>query len=312
MVMCTINTNCINSHYGTDNGKKLRTVIVHSPQIDNEAEPLIKSSINTDNLSVFNQEHTRLCTLLRDCNVNVLYLNDIIEINRDIVSSLPDLTLLGNDAVICNKGACLSRLYKNERKNEEFVIKEALHHMSIPIIQEFYNNFDYFQGFVPFDTKTIFLTTTINHEHDSILQFIQYILIYFEEVVMINVPEDPRFDTADSIFNKIKTNCIMMFDEAIRSTTLYRRYYSKEINLVDYLRQRCIDYICISDQEQKQHACSFLRIDDERIIQYDSVFEERTRYALMQRGINILPFNSAVLSDKSSALSSYFLPVFRE
>ena len=126
--------------YGCEEFGRLARVMLHRPGSELEL-------INHDNhrqwlfdrvpdIGRFIDEHDRYRQLLISHGVDVLELSDYVNDHHEMVARMPNLTYLHDIAVISSKGAILSSMAWEGRKNEEIVVREALTNLGIPILIE--------------------------------------------------------------------------------------------------------------------------------------------------------------------------------
>ncbi|MBN1600466.1 MAG: hypothetical protein JW915_02605 [Chitinispirillaceae bacterium] len=298
--------------YGSENRGKLRTIIMHSPQI--QLDSFFDSDI-TGCPAAFSEdgllEYGYLCQFFQSMGIEIIELNDLISENSDLVPSLPCLTYPGYTAVVSARGAFISRMKLPLRRNEEFVIKESLENLSIPVIHTFQSTDLYFEGFIPFDQRTLFLTATEHHHPQTIMRFIQDALILYDDIILLSTNVIPENSKPDTVFNKIGRNCAVYSPSSINNVRLFRRYISEPINLEEYCWKQNIELIPVSQDEQSKNACSCVSIDDETIAHFDSVFAPETLQKFKFKNIRVVTFKSHHLQCSNSSMSSYILPVYR-
>lgn len=292
-------------NYGIDNGGALKTVIMHTPIVEDDSQ---NSDSDTNESSI--QEHTWLRDFFRSFGIEVIQLRDLVIENADLLPSLPHLVYPGFTAVVCRPGAFMSRHPDLIRQKEEFVISESLRHLSIPIKHEFENAKGYFEGFIPYD-KTVFLTTAADCRRDTIITFIQNALMFFDDIVELKLRPHVKRTRIDTIFNVVRKNCAMYCPSCIESVKLYRRYITENISIEDYCRKRNIELIAISEDEQKRNSCSFVAINYNTIAHFDSVFNDETVWKLRNKNVNLVTFKSQYIQVANNAMSDYILPVYR-
>jgi arginine deiminase len=297
--------------YGVENRGKLRTIIMHTPQKpENSCFDLSEPSpiTITDNVIL---EYGYLCQFFQSMGVEIIQLQDLVIENSDLMQSLPFLIYPGFTTTICSKGAFISRMALPERHNEEFVIREALENLSIPVVHEFQSTDRYFEGFIPFDHRTLFLTATHHHHPQTIMKFIQNALIFFDDVILLSTNLIPECTKPDAVFNKVGRNCAVYSPSSINGVRLFRRYISEQINLEEYCWKQNIELIPVSQDEQYKNACSCVSIDNETVVHFDSVFTPETIQKFKYKNIRIVTFKSYHLQSSNGSMSSYILPVYR-
>jgi arginine deiminase len=298
--------------YGSDNRGKLRTIIMHTPQkqIDFSSDinaAWYPAAFNDDAILEFEY----LCQFFQSMGIEIIHLDDLISENSDLIATLPNLIYPGYTAVISTRGAFISRMKLPHRRNEEFVVKELLENLSIPVVHEFQSTDNYFEGFVPFDQRTLFLTATEHHHSQTIMRFIQEALVLYDDIILLSTNVIPECSKPDTVFNKIGRNCAIYSPSSINNVQLFRRYTSEQINLEEYSWKQNIELIPVSQDEQSKNACSCVSIDDETIAHFDSVFAPETLQKFRYKNIRVVTFKSYHLQYCNSSMSSYMLPVYR-
>jgi arginine deiminase len=227
-------------------------------------------------IKCFIEEHLRYQELLVSNGVKLYELSDYIKVNKNLLSSMPNLTYLHDTAVISKKGAILSRMFHPARKNEEIVVKEALHNLGIPVLIEFLNNNDYFEGCLLLSENTILVVNTERHNIITIKKFIKMILKDFNEVIFVDIPKARRFMHPDTIFNRISTDLGLIYSPVFKETYLYKYDTKEKIDFVKFMQKRGMELIDVSDSEQKRLACSFVPLNSGTIIHYDTSLNKTT------------------------------------
>jgi arginine deiminase len=224
---------------------------------------------------------------------------------------MPNLTYLHDTAVISKKGAILSRMFNPARKNEEIVIKEALNNLGIPILIEFLNNDDYFEGCLLLSENTILVANTERHNIKTIKKFIKMILKDFNEIIFVDIPKARRFMHPDTIFNRISNNLGLIYSPVFKETYLFKKNLKEKIDFVKFMQKRGMELINISDSEQKKLACSFVPLNNSTIIHYDSSLNKNTKDILKRKGVELILFYPKALLAGGGSLRCITLRLHR-
>lgn len=306
MIATSQYTSSRKTNYGIDNGGALKTVIMHTPIIEDEPQ----NSDNDTHVSAI-QEYNWLCDFFRSFGIEVIQLRDLIIENVDLLLTLPGLIYPGFIAVVCRAGAFMSRHQDDIRRKDGFVVSEALRHLSIPIKHEFQNEKGFFEGFIPYDQKTMFLTAPAGCRRDIIITFIQKALVFFDDIIELSLRPHVQHTRIDYVFNVVRKGCAIYCPSCIESTRLYRRYITENITIEDYCRKRNVDLVAVSEEEQNRNSCAFVAINDYTLAHFDSIFKDETVWRLKNKNINLVTFKSSQIQTDNSAMSSYILPVYR-
>lgn len=263
------------------------------------------------NIKCFIEEHIRYQELLSANGVKLYELSDYIKENKKLLSSMPNLTYLHDTAVISKKGAILSRMSNPARKNEELVIKEALKNLGIPILIEFLNNDDYFEGCLLLSENTILVANTERHNIKTIKKFIKMILKDFNEIIFVDIPKARRFMHPDTIFNRISNNLGLIYSPVFKEIYLFKKNSKEKIDFVKFMQKRGMELINISDSEQKKLACSFVPLNNNTIIHYDASLNKTTKDILKRKGVELILFYPKALFAGGGSLRCITLRLHR-
>jgi arginine deiminase len=302
--------------YGCDNPGRLKSVLIHTP--GEELKLINKSNYKewlfdqVPEINNFVEEHLRYQQLLASNGVKIYELSDYVKINKNLLSSMPNLTYLHDIAVISQKGAILSRMSHPARENEEVVVKEALQNLGIPILIEFLNPNDYFEGCLLLSEHTILVANTERHNIITIKKFIKIILKDFDEVIFVDIPKTRRFMHPDTIFNRISSDLGLVYSPIFKETYLYKNDTKEKIDFIKFMEKRGTELIDVSDSEQKRLACSFVPLDDGTIIHYDISLNKTTQDLLKRKGVEIIFFHPEALLAGGGSLRCITLRLHRE
>ncbi len=123
--------------YGCENFGRLTRVMLHRP---GKAFELINSENHKQwlfdrvpDIERFAEEHDRYREMLVSLGVEVLELSDHVTRNLALIDRMPNLIYLHDIAVISGRGAILSRMAWDARRDEQVVVREALNNLGIPV-----------------------------------------------------------------------------------------------------------------------------------------------------------------------------------
>jgi arginine deiminase len=302
--------------YGCDDLGKLESVLLHTPgdelSIINDLNHQHWLFDEVPDIPKFVEEHRRYRDLLVSLGIKVHELSDHVHDNRELISGMPNITYLHDTAVVSRKGAMLSRMRPPGRKNEEIVIKEALTNLGIPILTEFNGERGSFEGCLLLSENTVLVANTERHTFSLIEKFISEALKDFEEIIYVDIPKARRFMHPDTIFNRVKHDLALAYLPVFRETYLYGHGYVGKIDFVEYLREKGIRVIPVSDSEQKRLACSFVPLESGTIIHYDTALDRETRELLAKEGVEIITFHPEAMLAGGGSLRCLTLRLHRK
>lgn len=301
--------------YGTEKFGPLRKVLLHKPIL---SLPIVTN----DNYSYFLydqipdiesylNEHQDYANLLKSLGVQVFELSDLVLNNRDLLYRLPNLAYLHDTCVVTREGAILSKMSSGARQHEEIVVKEALQNLGIQIYYEFAEG-EQFEGCLLLSPQTLFVAETERHSRRSIEKLVPQALKLFDEVVCVSIPKIRRFMHSDMIFNRVNEHVALAYLPAFISTVQYTRTGSNVIdNFVNFMAERGIEIINITDEEQRHWATSFVPVNSDTIIHYDIALNKNTKRKLARQGIHIIEFHADALLAGGGSLRCLTLRLLR-
>ncbi|WP_406661789.1 arginine deiminase family protein [Methanolobus sp. ZRKC3] len=303
--------------YGCDELGRLKRVLLHTPGEDELS--IIKES-NMDywlfdsipDIESFVQEHQSYHALLEDHGVKVHQLREHVEEHQERIKEMPNLTYLHDVAVISKKGAMLSRMRPPGRTDEEVVVKEALNNLDIPILTEFNDGGHIFEGCLLLSPETILVANTERHNKAAIEKFTENALKEFEEVIITDIPKARRFMHPDTIFNRIRPDLALVYLPAFLQTHVHREDGVEEVDFQNYMKEKEMDLIPVSDSEQQRLACSFVPLESGTIFHYDDALDASTEQTLAKEGVEIIHFHADALHAGGGSLRCHTMRLHRK
>ena len=302
------------TEYGSEDFGSLRTVMLHAPVrslgLVNERTRTTYLFDWVPDVERYLEEHHAYRTLLESTGVRVHELADHIDKTRGLADQRPNLAYLHDIAVVTRRGAVLSRMSSFARASEETVVKEALGDLGIPVYHEFGPGHD-FESFLALSPRTALIADTERHLARSIENVIPVMLQVFQEVLVVEVPEERRFMHADMVFGLVAPDLALCFLPAIRRAVQIDQGGREQVDFEDAMAARGVELIGVSDEEQKRWACSWVPLSPGRIIAYDISFGRRTQEALARRGTEIMEFHPEDLLAGGGSLRCLTLALHR-
>lgn len=302
--------------YGCEEFGRLRQVLLHKPgeslRLINESNYSKWLFDNVPDIKKFNEEHDKYKELLISQGIEVLKLTDYVNEHCELIDRLPNLTYLHDIAVITSRGAILSSMAMKGRKGEEIVVREALSNLAIPIFAEFNDPKDSFEGCLLLSPETVLVAHTERHNFQAIQKFINKSITVFDEVVYVDIPKSRRYMHPDTIYNRVDNDLAIAYLPAFKSTYLYTKYKNMEIDFAEFMREKGVEIINVSDEEQKSLACSFVPLEPRVIIHYDTALNKETRSLLAKKGIEMILFHPEAMIAGGGSLRCLTLRVLRE
>lgn len=301
--------------FGCDCLGRLKRVMVHRP---GDELKIINSENHCDwlfdsvpDINAFRDEHQAYTELLQSYGVEVLELEDYIESPLKKLARMPNITYMHDIAVISSKGAILSCMAWDGRRNEHIVVKEALQNIGIPIFSEFDEPDDAFEGCLLLSPKTVLVAETERHTLKSIKKFIAKALSTFDEVFFIKIPKARRYMHPDTIYNRITERVALVYLPAFESTYLYKHGQVHKVDFKKCMQDRGVELINVSDSEQRRLACSFVPLEPGVIFHYDTALDDSTRKLLSRKGIEMIFFRPNALLAGGGSLRCLTLRLHR-
>ncbi|AFM39359.1 N-dimethylarginine dimethylaminohydrolase [Desulfosporosinus acidiphilus SJ4] len=306
--------NELKTKFGAEKLGRLKKVLLHSPI---ESLPVI--SEDNYKYHLFNfvpeidqylKEYEQYAQILREHDVQVLFVRDFVRQTKDLLPILPNLPYLHDTAVITSKGAILSKMCPGSRAGEEQVVKEALTNIGIPIFHEFKTH-EKFEGCLMLSPAALIIVNTERSNPGTIEGFFSKALEIFEEIIYVEAPQARRFMHADMIFSRISEDLALYFPPAFLKTYLISKQKRMEIDFKSYLEKKSIELIPISDEEQRNWGCSFVPLEPKKFIHYDLALDVQTKKALNERGVQIHEFRPKALLAGGGSLRCLTLRLWR-
>lgn len=300
--------------YGIEKFGRLKTVLLHNPVqsigkvTENNREFFLFDKV--PDVDKYLEEHHQYCTLLKTHGVTVHHLSDHVHQNRDLLERLPNLAYLHDIAVVSSHGAIVSKMSSMGRCHEEVVVREALTDLGIPVLYE-PDEGEEFEGCLLLSPRTVFVADTERHSKYSIERFIDFILRYFDEVIYVRIPQERRFMHPDMVLNRITDHLMVYFPPAFLETSFITKQKRMSIDIKTWMRERQIDIVPLSDQEQMRWGSSFVPLEPGLIINYDISLESRTLHLLEQEGVKFIHFHPDALLAGGGSLRCLTMRLWR-
>lgn len=301
--------------YGAEKLGNLKKVLLHCP------EQSIKR-VKESNLQfyLFNKvpdydryidEHKAYRKLLTDNSVEVYELSDLIVNNRELMSYVPNLTYLNDTSVITSKGAFLSTMCPGGRQYEEIIVREALTALGIPILYDCEPG-EQFEGFITLSPDTLFIADTERHSKASVERFFLFALQHFREIVYAEIPQARRYMHPDMIFNKISDQLGLFFQPAFLNCWHIQKDKRQEIDFATWMKQKKMELISISDEEQQNWGTSFITLAPNHVVNYDISLKPTTQKSLESLGVSFTQFHPDALLAGGGSLRCLTLRLLHE
>ena len=302
--------------YGCEEFGRLTHVMMHRPgrelELINDENHQRWLFDRVPDLGRFIEEHDRYRQLLISHGVEVLELSDHVNMHHELTARMPNLMYLHDIAVISRKGAILSTMAWEARKNEEDVVREALTNLGIPIFIEFDDHEDAFEGCLLLSPGTVLVAETERQNRTTIAKFVRKALTAFQEVIYVDVPKARRYMHPDTIYNRVTTDLAIAYLPAFKDGYLYTNKGIDKINFAGHMRRKGVELINVSDSEQRRLACSFVPLQPGVIFHYDTALDRETQGLLARKGVEIIFFHPNALTAGGGSLRCITLRLHRE
>ena len=237
-------------------------------------------------------EHQSLQHLLHLHGITIYDLEAYVDEYHGLLNTKPTIRSLHDIALIAHDGAILSHMNTPARKHEEAIVKEALTNLGVPILYEFSEIADAFEGCLFLSEDTLFIIENERYHRSSVSKFIRAAVQRFTEVIYTAVSDDTRFLHPHMICNRIRQNLLMAYLPAFTKTYLFGKGFIEPIDFIKHMAEREIEVIPVSDEEQENGACSFLMLDNKKMINFDVALNKKTIRELSRHGIEFIPFRA--------------------
>lgn len=301
--------------FGADKPGKLKKVMLHCPvqSIRRVKESNLQFYLfaSIPDYDRYIDEHNAYRKLLLDNGVDVIELSELIVKNNELMSYLPNLAYLNDIAVITEKGAVMSTMCPGGRQYEEIVVREALVALGVPILKEGEPG-DQFEGFITLSPDILFVADTERHSKESIERFFAFAQQYFTDIIYAEIPQARRFMHPDMIFNMISEQLGLVYLPAFLNCWHVQNNERQEINFTAWMKQKKIELIPISDEEQQKWGTSFIALEPNHIVNYDISLNPATQKALESLGVRFTQFHPDALLAGGGSLRCLTLRLFCE
>lgn len=302
--------------YGCEQFGRLTRVMMHRPGrelelVDHENHHRLLFDRVPD-IERFIEEHDCYRELLVSHGVEVFELSEYVNDHHRLMARMPNLTYLHDVAVITSKGAILSSMAWEGRKNEEIVVREALTNLGIPIFMEFDGHRDAFEGCLLLSPETVLVAETERHSREAINKFVRKALMAFQEVVYVAIPKTRRFMHPDTIYNRVSLHLAMAYLPAFKTSYLFTSEGAQKIDFAQSMRRKGVELINASDSEQLRLACSFVPLQPGVIFHYDTALDKDTQALLARKGVEIIFFHPDAITAGGGSLRCLTLRLHRE
>lgn len=257
------------------------------------------------------EEHRQYGQLLEQNGVTVYQLSELVTRNTELVERLPNLAYLHDIAVISSHGAIVSKMSSQGRSHEEIAVGEALGNLGVPTLYE-PNEGDAFEGCLLVDADTVFVANTERHNSPSIQRFIDFIFGYFNNVVYAIIPKERRYMHPDMVLNRMSENLMVYYPPAFLNTYLVTKSGITQIDIKEWMKNRHIELVPLTDSEQKHWGTSFVPLEPGLIINYDISLEMQSIKTLEREGIRFIHFHPDALLAGGGSLRCLTMRLYRE
>ena len=302
--------------YGCEEFGRLKRAMLHRP---GKALELISPANHRDwlfdrvpDINRFAEEHDRYRELLQSLGVEVLELAEHVNGSRGLIDRMPNLIYLHDVAVISSRGAILSRMAWEARRDEQVVVREALTNLGIPIFLEFGDPRDAFEGCLLLSPNTVLVAETERHTRSAILKFTRKALEFFTEVIYVDIPKARRYMHPDTIYNRVAHGLAIAYLPAFKSTYSVTRSGITKIDFAEHMAARGIEIISVSDSEQRRLACTFVPLEPGVMLHYDTALDIETQRLLTRKGVELILFHPDAMTAGGGSLRCITLRLHRQ
>lgn len=301
--------------YGADTIGKLKRVMLHCPTTSitrvDERSMLFYLFDSVPDYERYISEHHAYRDLLIKHGIEVFELSDLIARNRELMSYLPNMAYLNDIAVITAKGAIVSSMSPGGRQYEEIVVSEALTALGIPLLHTC-GPAEQFEGFMALSPDTLFVAETERFSKSSIERFFSFALQHYPNIIFAQVPKARRFMHPDMVFSQISHWLGLYYPPAFLKCWHITNGKRAEIDFQQWMKERQMALIAVSDEEQQKWATSFVLLEPDHIMNYDISLKPATKKKLESMGVRITEFHPEALLAGGGSLHCLTMRLLRE
>ncbi|MDG5814582.1 hypothetical protein QA601_05815 [Chitinispirillales bacterium ANBcel5] len=301
--------------FGYNSMGALKSVMLHIPgrelelvKGDNCSKYMFKSVPDSKQ---YRKDLMNLKTFFQNRGIVVHELSDLVSLNNEMINYLPCITRVHDTAVITDHGAIVSSMAHEGRRDEQVVIREALQRLNIPLLYEFDDPLDAFEGCMIISDSTLLVMNTAFHSESSNWKLIPGALNYFDEVLYIDIGGSARFSHPYRLFNKVSNHLVLAYLPALHKSFRIDRYGTERIDLSSYLKFKGVETVELSEQEYKNMGCCFIALEEGVIVHHPHALEKNTLKELQKRGVQMVFFQPEAILAGGGSLRSHTLRLLR-
>jgi arginine deiminase len=115
----------------------------------------------------------------------------------------------------------------------------------------------------------------------------------------------------DMILNRVTENLMVWYPPAFLNTFLVSKTGITQIDLREWMKNRQIEFVPLSDGEQKRWGTSFVALEPGLIVNYDISLEAQTVRTLEREGVRFIHFHPDALLAGGGSLRCLTLRLHR-
>ncbi|MHA2247603.1 MAG: dimethylarginine dimethylaminohydrolase family protein [Candidatus Hodarchaeales archaeon] len=264
----------------------------------------------------FQQEHDAFCELLRQENVDVILLNDLLE-EQDLSIIDPNMVYTRDTGAITGAGFIQMRMANQVRKPEPILIARSLKKLGIPELVSI-NAPGLLEGgdFVYPDENTLLIGSNgIRTNEDGVRQAAKVLLErkIVNKVVLVPLPSWRVHLDGGLMF--IDKDLFLYHPASVETFPVSLMRYDEPIEflpLMDFIRENydAVEGIPISDNELYLFGANVVCLDKRKCVIYE--WNERISDELRERGVEVLPIQGGELSRGGGGPHCMTLPILRK
>jgi NADH:ubiquinone oxidoreductase subunit 2 (subunit N) len=137
-------------------------------------------------------------------------------------------------------------------------------------------------------------------------------LQHFQDIVYAEIPQARRFMHPDMIFNRISDQLGLVFPPAFLNCWHIQKSGRQKIDFAAWIKQRKMELISISDEEQQKWGTSLITLEPNHVINYDISLKPATQRVLESMGVRFTQFHPDALLSGGGSLRCLTLRLLRE
>jgi N-dimethylarginine dimethylaminohydrolase len=280
----------------------LRSVLMHRPgvELDRIGLKTYQRFLFADAIDPerFRRDHERLVDALRSEGVIVALVTDLLKDQPQLLGRaerLPNLVYTRDNSTVTRAGYILTRMKTAMRRKETAVIEAALRQLSVPPLMKVTPPATAEGGDMIFLDGETLLVGIGNRTNHKVLQQIATIGIKTGLRTVVAVPLPPWVIHLDGTVMSVDSDLCMVHLRSLQkpATILEAGKPRRKQLLRDFLRERGMSLIEVTDYERQRRATNVIPLRPRKAVAYNG--NARVRRELENKGVDVIEIEGSEL-----------------